>query len=297
MRKFIEKFSLLLMLSCVICLVSCKDKSDNPVDPVDPNTPITQQRAMAALMEFAQSSNQFAATVKEGGNNVDATGLTPTKNLHGTKAYPVISCEALENGTWRVVCDYGTTPVLCNDGYYRRGVVNIVTTGFFTTVGTTMTLTFENFHQRGNNWSAQEYKIEGTQVIVNAGHNAANPERIDYNVVVTDGLITYNTKEIQYTETTTRSLLSGSELCDNNWYITGAWSGVSSDDVPYTLIANSTPLHYRICCHFFQDGILNVDIEGLPAFLIDYGYSEEDSDCDRKAQLIFPGIDPIVFDM
>jgi len=293
MKKFIEKLSLLLLLSCFVCFVSC----DKDPKPVDPSTPTTPQKAVAALIEFAQSSSQFTATVKESGNNVDATGLNNTKNLYGAKnSYPIISCQELGDGTWLVTCNYGPTLMLCNDGYLRRGIINIVTTGLFTTTGTTMTLTFENFYQKGD-WLSQEYKIDGTQVIVNEGPNAADPAKTDYKVIVTDGLIAYNTKEIQYSETTTRTLLPGSELCDNNWYITGEWNGVSSDNVSYTLTANSTPLHYRICCHFFQDGILNINVEGLSPFSIDYGYSEEDSDCDRKAQLNYPGIAPIVFDM
>jgi hypothetical protein len=110
-------------------------------------------------------------------------------------------------------------------------------------------------------------------------------------------MITYNTKEVHYSETTTRTLLPNAELCSNNWYITGEWNGISSSDVTYTLKADSTALHYKVCCHFFQDGILKVDVEGLSPFHIDYGYYEEESDCDRKAMLYYPGLSPIVIDM
>lgn len=287
-----KKLSLLLVACSLLCFVACnKDPKEQPKEPV------TTEKAFEALREFAESGNQFSATIKESGNNVDETGLIPTKNLLGTRGYPVVSCEAQGNGTWLVTCNYGPTLILCNDGYYRRGIVNILTTGLFTTPGTVMTVTFDDFYQKGDHLPL-EYKIDGTQVITNVGANSENPEMTDYTVTVTNGLITYNTKQVHYSEATTRTLLHGEELCSNNWYIVGEWNGISSSEVPYTLKANSTALHYRVCCHFFQDGILNINVEGLSPFSIDYGYSEgEQEECDRKALLNYPGINPIVINM
>lgn len=288
MKNLFGKLSLLLLLSSLVCVIGCK--------PHEEKEPITPQKAFEALTEFAQISNQFSATVKESGSRVDATGLSNTKDLYGTKAYPIVSCVAQGNGTWLVTCNYGPTLIPCSDGYLRRGIVKIVTTGLFTTTGTVMVLTFEDFYQKGE-WLSQEYKIEGTQIITNANANAVDPTMTDYTVTVTNGKITYNTKVVHYSETTTRTLSPNASLCENNWYITGEWNGTGSNEVPYTLTANSTPLHYRVCCHFFQDGILNINVAGLAPFSIDYGYYEEESDCDRKAQINYPGINPIFINM
>jgi len=274
--------SLLLVAVCLACFVSCK-KDEKPKDD-EPKEPITQQEAIEALTEFAQVGSQFDATIGESGDRVNE-GLDPSGSpTRG--GYPIVTCEAQGEGLWLVTCDYGPTLIECPDGYLRRGIVNIVTSGLFTTPGTVMTLTFDNYYQQDNG-SKQEYKIDGTQKIINEGANSGNPEMTDYTVTVTDGIITYNSKEVHYSETTTRTLLPNEELCENNWYITGEWNGVSSGDVPYTLKANSTPLHYIVCCHFFQDGILDIDIEGLPPITIDYGYfeGEEPDECDRKALL------------
>ena len=290
MKKSIQKKLVLMLMGCIVCFTACDLDTDK-------NGPVTVEKAIEALTEFAKTSNQFSATVKESGNRVDDTGLNDTKNLYGTKSYPIVSCEAQGNGSWLVICNYGPSLILCDDGYFRRGTVKILTTGLFTTPETVMTLTFEDFYQKSDALSL-EYKIEGTQVITNAGANKIDPEMTDYNVTVTDGLITYNAKKIHYSETTVRTLsLNTTDLCENNWYITGEWNGISSDNVSYNLKANSTPLHFRLCCHYFQNGILNIDVDGLPAFSIDYGYSEEESDCDNKALLSYPGITPIVLNM
>ena len=285
-----KKLSLFLIIVGLVCFVACKKEKDDP----KPKEPITAQKAMEALKEFAQSNGQFDATVKESGNIVDETGLTPGKKSHG-RGYPVVSCEAQGDGTWLVTCDYGPTLIPCDDGHFRRGIIKIVTTGFFSTPGTVMTVTFDDFYQKGD-WLALEYKVDGTQVITHLSSNLV--EDYLYSVTVTDGMITYNTKQIHYSEATIRALSPSAELCENQWYITGEWNGISSDEVPYTLTANSTtPLHYRVCCHYFQDGILNVDVEGLQPFSIDYGYVEEEADCEQYAQINYPGLSPITFKM
>jgi hypothetical protein len=279
-----RKLSVILLLSSLVCFVACKKDDPKPADPKDP---ITQEQAIEALKEFAQTSGQFDATVKEGGNIADK-GIIGEKSSKGD-GYPDISGELQGDGKWLVTCDYGPELMLCEDGYWRRGIVRVLTTGFFITPGTEMIMTFEDFYQKGE-WGLYEYKIDGTQVITNVGPNSEHSEMTDYTVTVTDGMITYNGKEVNYTEATTRTLLPNSELCENKWYITGEWNGVSSSDVPYTLTANSTPLYYKVCCHFFQDGILNVDVEGLPPFSINYGYTEDESDeCDQYAEIIYQG--------
>jgi len=287
MKEVLKSLSFTLVLSSLLILNSCKEKEPEPASTISPD------KATAALIEFAKTSQQFSATVKECGDRVDETSLQETKNLQTLRAssYPIVSCTGQGNGTWLITCNYGKTLLLCPDGYYRRGIVNIVTNNFFHIKGTRMTVTFDNYYQKGD-WLSDEYKIEGTQEIVNNGPNAQHPERIDYNCTVKNGRITYNTKVVHYTETTVRSWSPDTLLCNNNWYITGEWIGKSSDAVNYTLKANSIPLHYRVCCHYFQGGILNVNVEGLPEFKINYDYVPEGQtpeECDRNALIDYPG--------
>ena len=287
MKEILKILSFILVLSSLLILNSCKEKEK------EPESKISTDKAISALTEFAKTSQQFSATVKECGDRVDETSLQETRNFQATKtsSYPIVSCTSQGNGTWLVTCNYGETLLLCPDGYYRRGIVHIVTNNFFHIEGTRMTITFDNYYQKGD-WLSDEYKIEGTQEIVNKGQNTQYPERIDYNCTVKNGCITYNTKIIRYTETTVRSWLPGATLCNNDWYITGEWTGTSSDAVNYTLKANSTPLHYRVCCHYFQGGILNVNVEGLPEFKINFNYVPEGqtpAECDRNALIDYPG--------
>jgi len=284
MKEILKILSLILALSSLFTLNSCEENGKETV---------SSERAIAALMEFAETSRQFSATINESRDKVDETSLQETRSSQETRAgsYPIVSCTNQGNGTWLVTCNYGETPLLCPDGYYRRGIVHIVTNNFFHIEGTRMTITFDNYYQKGD-WLSTEYKIEGTQEVVNIGQNTQHPERIDYNCTVRNGRIIYNNKTVRYTETTIRSWSPSTTLCNNNWYITGEWVGTSSDAVNYTLKANSTPLYYRVCCHYFQDGILNVNVNGLPQFKINFGYVPEGQTpeaCDQNALIDYPG--------
>jgi len=303
MNKFFRYLSFAVIASFLVVFNSCGD-DDKPTDPKQPEQPeqkITMEQARNALLEFANISNQFSTVFNESGKQV-GSNLTPTKKLNGTKTtYPDVSCEILQNGKYLVTCDYGPSPIICSDNYKRRGIVKIETDGFATTTDNLMTVTFDNYYQQGD-WYAHEYKIGDATTIMTiktSGANLQNPDRIDYEVKVTNGLVTdaVTNKSVSYSETTLRTFDHGDgmgleNMCTWNYYITGTWIGVSSDNVPYQLNANSIPLRYRVCCHFFQDGLLDVNVgNGTLVFQIDYSFTNDPTnDCDCDAHVIIPGI-------
>ncbi|MDR2835111.1 MAG: hypothetical protein LBV69_02770 [Bacteroidales bacterium] len=287
MKKAKRFFNLLaIMLVCVVLSTSCdKDKpnDDNNNNNNNNNNTTSYQKAAAALTEYAQVGKMFSDVFSESGkrvqDNVGKKGVSNSKD-----AYPIVTVESF-SPNWLVTIDYGTTDFVCQDNYLRRGKIIVVTTGLFYTQGTVMDVSFDNFYQ-------QNYKIDGQQHIVNAG--TVNGEMI-FNCTVTDGEITIpvSNKVVHYTETTTRKWIQNQSinLCDNIWKITGNWIGMSSDSVNYTLnTQTASELEYKVCCFYFREGILEVNIDGLQQFTIDYGYNSTASDCDNKAQITYPGI-------
>ena len=293
----IKRICYLTVFSCLLVFSSCEKKPKPAEEDEQPqNTNVL--KSLNAVKEFAMISQQFSATVKECGDNVDAS-ISGKKQFAKSGENPNIDVE-FRNGKWYLKCDYGDTFMRCQDGFWRKGIVNIETTGQFVNIGTVMIMTFDNFYQKESLLALQYHKLEGTQRIENIGTNGS---MINFTCKVENGIITFFSttndsdtgKSVQYTEETVKNWERGTEICSNHFYITGEWNGVSSDNVHYTLNANEDqPLHYKVCCNFFQSGVLNVTVDGLIPFTITYGDETNDTnECNKKAVLYYPSLVPI----
>jgi len=275
-------FILLSFALLAIFAFSCKE-------PVENDPPPTTEETLAALTEYSIVNKLYADAFSE---TDDAAKYTDDQIESGKKStkegYPTITIEPFDAVTWpkTVTVDYGPTNYLCQDGRYRRGVINFETTGFYHTEGTVITITFDNYYQ--NN-----YKVDGTQVVTNTGRNSE--EHLVYTVVITDGVVTApDSKVINYEESTSREWVDGEstilDVCDDNYFITGNQNGMSSDSIVYTLTVQ-TRLDVLVCCHYIRGGILDVDMEGLATISINYG----DGTCDENAVVTILGTEyPIV---
>jgi hypothetical protein len=303
MKKFSRN---ILLVLCTIAVIffgfSCDE--DNTGGGGDngggnPSTGnVTPAQAVEALSEYAKVCKLFSDTFKESGEQVNNADLGISKNYsdNSSKAYPVVTVTpGTTAGTWDVEINYGTTNILCADSYYRRGKILVHTDGFFRNAGTNMIVTFNNYYQ-------DEYKIDGTQFIKNDGPDPSDPTLTNYTASVVGGEITMplTNAVIHYTETTLRQLKPNSVLCENIWYISGTWNGISSASVPYTLNAQpsvTNRLDYRVCCKYFRYGILDVNVQGLPNFQIDFGAPQNDTICDNKALISIPNFTPTIIYM
>ncbi len=283
------KTKLLIILSSLVFLMlalSCeKEENDNNF-----TQPPTNQEAVDALAEYALINKLFA----DAANETNAAAIDADNQLQGTegndKSFPIIIITPLDLETWpkTVVVNYGETNVLCNDSTYRRGILNFVTTGWHHDVGTEITLTFDDYYQN-------DYKVEGTQVITNLGRNDVNNLR--YSVDITEGVVTTpDDKVINYEENTIREWFAGEDtpfiVCDDIWLVEGNQNGISSDQITYSLEVIER-LRVQVCCKWITQGVLNVNIQGLPTLSIDYG----EGGCNPSAVVSILGMEyPIVME-
>lgn len=261
---------------------SCKE-------PVVNDPPPTTEETVKTLSEYSLVNKLFADAFSETDDAAKYSDEQIDGNKNGTKeGYPVITITPLDATTWpkNVTIDYGTSNFLCQDGRYRRGVINFETTGFYRNPGTVVTITFNNYYQ--NN-----HKVEGTQIVTNSGRNSA--DNLVYTVVITNGKVTTPQNDIiYYEENTSREWVDGestiTDVCDDNYYITGTQNGMSSDSIEYTLTVQNR-LDIMVCCHYIRGGILDVDMEGLATISVNYG----DGTCDENAIVTILGTEyPIV---
>ncbi len=261
---------------------SCKE-------PVVNDPPPTTEETIKTLSEYSLVNKLFADAFSETDDAAKYSDEQIDGNKNGTKeGYPEITITPLDATTWpkNVTIDYGTTNFLCQDGRYRRGVINFETIGFYRNPGTVVTITFNNYYQ--NN-----HKVEGTQIVTNSGRNSA--DNLVYTVVINDGKVTTPQNDIiYYEENTSREWVGGestiTDVCDDNYYITGTQNGMSSDSIEYTLTVQNR-LDIMVCCHYIRGGILDVDMEGLATISVNYG----DGTCDENAIVTILGTEyPIV---
>ena len=273
-----------MIFSLAIFTFSCKE-------PEEEETPPTTEETLNALSEYSLVNKLYADAFSETDDAAKYTDDQIDGEKNGSKEdYPIITITPFDAVTWPkdVTVNYGTTNYLCQDGRYRRGVINFETTGFYRDEGTVVTITFDNYYQ--NN-----IKVEGTQIVTNTGRNGSN--NLVYTVEINDGVVTTtDDKVIHYEENTSREWVGGEttvlEICDDNYHITGTQNGISSDSISYLLTVQDR-LDVMVCCKWIRGGVLDVDIEGLETITIDYGNDE----CDQNAVVTILGVDyPIVME-
>lgn len=275
-------YILLTFALMAIFAFSCKE-------PVVNDPPPTTVETRQALTEYALVSKLFSDAFTQTDDAAKYSDKQIDGGNKGTRAtYPIITIEPFDAVTWPkdITIDFGTVNFLCQDGRYRRGIINFETTGFYRDAGTIVTITFNNYYQN-------DYKVEGTQIVTNKGRNGDN--NLYYTVVINNGVVTApDSKIIHFEENTTREWVAGEstlvDICDDNYYITGNQSGLSSDSIAYTLTVVNR-LDVLACCKWIRGGILNVDMEGLATISIIYG----DGTCDENAIINILGTEyPIV---
>ena len=283
--KTISKKYFLFIVLLTGILFSCKENT--PEDNTTPPKVVTQQDAIKAISEYALVCKLF----NDAYNESSGGAINAENQLESTRSASQITVTVtpfdLTTFPKTIKIDYGQTNIVCEDGHLRRGVINIKTSGFYKVKGTKMTITFNNYYQ-------DNYKVDGTQNLENMGRN--NEGNFLYKMQIADGKITTpQNKVIRYEENTVREWAKGEEtlsILDDVYYITGTQSGVSSDDVHYSL-ETQKKLEVQLDCKWIKSGILKVSVESLPSFTIDYGNGE----CDNKATVnIFNTDYPIVME-
>ncbi|HUS86415.1 MAG TPA: hypothetical protein VMW76_04160 [Bacteroidales bacterium] len=157
----------------------------------------------------------------------------------------------------------------------RSGKIIITVTGLRRQVGSTRTVTFDNYYFNG-------VKVEGTYVTTNEGENSN--DNIVFSTELTGGkIILPNDITIEREFYREREWIAGYDtwnIWDDECLVTGGATGTTYKGYTYenTIIS---ALHWKRVCKFFVSGVIQVNREGVDPFEIDYG----DGGCDAIAVL------------
>jgi hypothetical protein len=177
-------------------------------------------------------------------------------------------------GIWpkTITVDYGTECTGLWDNT-RSGKIIIVITGPRLDVGSTKTITFDNYYFNG-------IKVEGTKVIENTGYNAN--VNLVMAVTLTDGKLTLpDGRTVLRSFSHQREWIAGIQtknIWDDECLITGTATGTTIEGVAYTNTI-TTALDWKRVCRFIVSGVVKIQREGKGDIEINYG----DGTCDAKA--------------
>jgi len=187
---------------------------------------------------------------------------------------PSITITQPETGIWpkTVTVDFGEGCTGLYDNS-RSGKIIIVITGPRLEVGSTRTVTFENYYFNG-------IKVEGTKVVENTGYN--NNQNLVFSVTLTGGKLTLpDGKFIERSFVHQREWIAGlltRNIWDDECLVTGTATGTTLEGVAYHNTI-TTALHWKRVCFFIVSGVVKIEREGKPDVEINYGTGE----CDAKA--------------
>jgi len=181
--------------------------------------------------------------------------------------------------------DFGEVNCLCNDGRYRRGKIIITFTGRYRHPGTVITHGFDDYFVNDN-------KIEGTKIVTNMGFNDAG--NMYYNIEIVGVIYRANDGgTMSWNSSREREWIEGRDtriLRDDVYLITGTADGIRPNGNTWTKeIVNA--LRIELNCRWIVSGTVNIQPEGLPLRILDFG----DGECDNIATVLIDGVTYTIF--
>jgi hypothetical protein len=212
----------------------------------------------------------------------DSVGKVAT-NLQWTSSVDTCAIVTLNvnggNFPMTLTIDFGSG---CTDGYgvVRKGKVIGVFSGYYSSTGTRVDVSFNNYYVNG-------YKVEGQKSIVNNGRNVQ--QKLQFSVVDANGRITKPDNGIITWESTRTHVWDEGEstplfFCDDVYSITGTASGEISDGTPYA-IRTVSAVKKNVCCPYVDEGVVTYSVDGSDIATIDYGGGS----CDGLANITANG--------
>ncbi len=240
-------FALVLALFNSSCRKSVRDE--------DRDTKAAQDFALADIA-FNDVSN-LLTEVMENESGLRATNLNlgcATVTVD-TLAFPMT-----------VTIDFGTNNCLGGDGRNRRGIINATFTGKYRDSLSVITITPSNYY-------LNDYKIEGTKVVTNKGHNSDG--NLWYTVVITNAMITAvdGTWNITFDSNRAREWIDGEStaiLSDDIYEISGTMDGVSRTGNHF-VASTTTPVRIELSCAWMVSGVIEVTPDNVSPRIIDFG--------------------------
>jgi hypothetical protein len=267
----------LLITAAVVSLlfVSCrKDKDEDDIETVT-----ARDNALAE-----NTYNDVANIADQAATGTLSSYLAPTSSEY--KSSLLSSCATITHDSVSVprilTIDFGSTNCLCNDGRYRRGIINVSYNGSYRDSASTHTISFTNYY-------VDNHKVSGTKTVVNNGHNAAG--NLTYSISVNGQIDKSSGGIITWTSSRTREWILGESTPtwgDDVYLITGSASGVatpsSGTSTSYTIVITSA-LRKEIGCRHFVSGKFELAPSGKATRYVDFGTGA----CDNTAQVTING--------
>lgn len=279
MKKTIKSVFLLCFGSLMMICSCTKDNSTN-------NSKDNETQTASDNM-LAQTINDDVTTVTAQSEDNGVSGTL------GDSAYGFLlsPCATISLNTisspHQLIIDFGSTNCKCLDGKYRRGKILVSYAGFYKDSGSSHTIGFDNYH-------VNDYKVEGSQTVVNNGHNQNG--NITFNIDVNSTITDTSGNKLTYTSSRTREWIAGAGTTglfawlDDVYSITGTASGTSFNGTSYT--ANITkPLIVALNCRWIESGKIDFKPNGSLTRTIDFG----NGDCDNKAAVSVAGLSIDIF--
>ncbi len=181
----------------------------------------------------------------------------------------------------RLTIDYGNTNCLCLDGKYRRGKILVAFTGFYRDSASVHTIGFDNYY-------VNDYKVEGTQTVINKGHNTAG--NLMFSIKTNGSIIDTAGRTLTFKSDRMREWIAGeateglNQWQDDVYSITGTASGTDFSGKDYTAEIKS-PLIVALNCSWIEAGSYDFKPQGDFTRTIDFG----NGGCDNKATVAIAG--------
>lgn len=269
-----KQFASILLLGCFLFTIYSCTKNNNS-DNTDNET------QSASDNSFAQSTNDDVTTISTQSEDDGVTGSF-SDSSYGYLLSPCanVSIDNISN-PHRLIIDFGTSNCRCLDGKYRRGKILVAYTGVYRDSGSTHTISFDNYY-------VNDYKVDGTQTVINNGHNSSG--NLSFAIQVNSTITDTSGNTLTYTSERTREWVAGETTNgllgwrDDVYSITGTASGTAFDGTQFTCNITS-PLIVALNCRWVEEGKVDFKPSGKLTRTIDYG----NGDCDNKATVTIAG--------
>ena len=289
MKKKILFLSILGMLVAGVFMFNACKKASPAIPPQ--STTQTDADYQTAASDNSRAEQTFSDVFNASEDAVSVKGMNKTETnpsiLLGSCTK--VTFDAGHDSTkfpLYITIDFGTTGCIGKDYRTRKGKIHLVLTDRYRTTGAMLTATLDNFYVTDCLGSAF-YGVEGTKTITNNGKKTdANGTYYDYNVVVTNGKITYpNGAYATWASTRERKEYVNSLGFVMYWMISGSANGVNTLGNGYTVdVSSSSPLKIAPACQWIEQGVMTLT-SGGNSISIDFG----NGSCDANATALING--------
>ncbi|MDN4164854.1 hypothetical protein QWY31_05035 [Cytophagales bacterium LB-30] len=209
---------------------------------------------------------------------------TPGSRVNSRNTLPECASVSYNQATRTLTINFGNENCLCLDGIYRRGSIVAVFTGEFREVGSTSTITLENYYVNDNHFQGTK-----TYELLNVP-----PQNLKWQVSVSDASIETEAGTFTWEADRTVERISGNDtpfnFSDDVYLVEGTATGQNRRGTNYESVI-TTPLkkvRQSGCARVFVSGVVELTNEGGQTLVLDYDPLDDEA-CDRLAEVTING--------